>query len=56
MRLLDFYGSLSTDRARIRIQEREMRAAGMPDADVRAEILRAERALLLAPPDIRVGS
>ena len=43
---LDFYGSLSSERAVIRAREREMRARGYSEADVRTEALRAEAALL----------
>jgi len=46
MRLLDFYGSLSSDRREIRAKELEMRRAGFSQADVRAETLRAEAALV----------
>ncbi len=46
MRLLDFYGSLSSDRKAIRQTAIEMRAAGFPESDVRVETLRAEAALL----------
>ena len=49
MRLLDFYGSLSTDRKEIRDRAIWMRAAGFSQADVRVETLRAERALATAP-------
>ncbi len=46
MRLRDFYGSLSSDRTAIREKAIEMREAGIPEADVRIETLRAEAALL----------
>ena len=46
MRLLDFYGSLSSDRKAIRDRAIDMRRAGFSQADVRVETLRAEAALL----------
>ena len=53
MRLLDFFGSLSSDRAAIRESERDMRAAGIPEADIRIETLRAEAALLAPENTLR---